>query len=219
MFGTLRTLVLGGQARAEEAVKDVFAIELIDQHIRETENGLNRAKIILAQMIQREKTDTRVIAKLSKDRKDLEARIKAALKDGNETLAQEAAQALARMENEGARRTSAVNDLRDRLARLRLQVDAQNRKLIDLKQGAQMARAVKADQAAYKGVTPTSSAREAEDLIAKVCGSKDPFEFDSILDDINADLSGENLTDRMAAQGYGPSTKSTADDIIARLSK
>ncbi|MEO0358890.1 MAG: PspA/IM30 family protein, partial [Pseudomonadota bacterium] len=110
-------------------------------------------------------------------------------------------------------------DLRDRLARLRLQVDAQHRKLIDLKQGAQMAKAVRSDRSAHRGLTPTSSASEAEALIEKVCGSKDPFEFDSILDDINQDLSGENLTDRMAAQGYGAATKSTADDIIARLKK
>ncbi|MEO0359111.1 MAG: PspA/IM30 family protein, partial [Pseudomonadota bacterium] len=99
MLGTFRTLILGSQARAKDHVKDVFAIELIDQHVRETENGLSRAKVVLAQMIQRERTDTRILSKLGTDRKDLETRIKAALADGNDSLAQEAAQALAHMEN------------------------------------------------------------------------------------------------------------------------
>lgn len=31
MFGTLRTLILGANARAEETLRDTHAVELIDQ--------------------------------------------------------------------------------------------------------------------------------------------------------------------------------------------
>mgnify|MGYP000571991522 CR=1 FL=1 len=57
MFATLKVLIQGNAARAEEKVKDVYAIELIDQHIRTTQSGLTRAKVALAHMIQREKSD------------------------------------------------------------------------------------------------------------------------------------------------------------------
>ena len=39
MFKTLATLISGQNARAEDRVRDAFAIELIDQKIRESETS------------------------------------------------------------------------------------------------------------------------------------------------------------------------------------
>ena len=44
MFKTLATLINGQNARAEDRVRDAFAIELIDQKIRESESSLRAAK-------------------------------------------------------------------------------------------------------------------------------------------------------------------------------
>lgn len=107
MLTTLKTLVVGGHARAEEKIKDVFAIELIDQHIRTTETGLTRAKVSLAHMIQRERAETKMLAKLDQDRTTLEIRIRAALSDGADDLAMQAADTLAQMENENSQRIDA----------------------------------------------------------------------------------------------------------------
>lgn len=40
MFGTLKTLMQGTHARTEERVRAAYAIELIDQKIRESADGL-----------------------------------------------------------------------------------------------------------------------------------------------------------------------------------
>ena len=61
------------------------------------------------------------------------------------------------------------------------------------------------------------SVEEAEELISRVLGRDDPFERSEILADINRDLEGDNLADRMADAGFGSATRATADDVLARL--
>jgi len=41
MFGTLRTIMIGANARTEERVRDTYAIELIEQKIREANASLH----------------------------------------------------------------------------------------------------------------------------------------------------------------------------------
>lgn len=53
MFSTLRTLIDGTNARANDRLKDVYAVELIEQRIREAEANLSAAKVTLATLIQR----------------------------------------------------------------------------------------------------------------------------------------------------------------------
>ncbi len=64
MFGTLKTLIVGANARAEEQVRDVYAIELIDQKVREASANLKAAKVALAGLIQRERGELRQIETL-----------------------------------------------------------------------------------------------------------------------------------------------------------
>ena len=64
MFKTLATLINGQNARAEDRVRDAFAIELIDQKIRETENSLRAAKATLASLIQRQRSEEKQHAAL-----------------------------------------------------------------------------------------------------------------------------------------------------------
>ena len=51
MLSTFRTLFVGANARAEDRLRDVYAIELIDQKIRETETQVHVAKSTLASLI------------------------------------------------------------------------------------------------------------------------------------------------------------------------
>lgn len=105
--------------------------------------------------------------------------------------------------------------------RLRSSIEAGHRRIIDLKQGAIQARAVKREQEiqmkmARSGVSANST-QEAEDLIARVLGRDDPFEKAEILAGIDQDLQGDSITNRMADAGFGAATRTTADDILARL--
>lgn len=221
MFKTLSTLIAGVNARSEDRVRDAFAIELIDQKIREAETSLKAAKATLASLIQRQRSEERQRDALKNRIKDMMTRAQDAMDQGRDDLATEAAQAVAQMENELTIRTETCDRLDQKVIRLRNSIEAGHRRIIDLKQGAIQARAVQREQAIQSKLNSTightSNVEEAEELIGRVMGKDDPFEQSEILREIDRDLGHETLADRMADQGFGPATRTTADDVLARL--
>lgn len=219
MFNTLKTLILGANARAEETLRDTYAIELIDQKIREAEEGLRAAKGTLASLIQRQRGEERLLATLDQRIADMTRRATEALASGREDLATQAADALAQMENERVLRSETVLRLESKTVRLRQSVEAGHRRIIDLKQGATTARAIRREQSLIRKLPngEASAIEEAEALIARVTNADDPFERSDILRGINRELSHEGLADRMTDAGFGPSTCVTAADVLARL--
>ena len=221
MFKTLSTLLNGQSARAEVRVRDAFAIELIDQKIRESDAGLRAGKATLASLIQRQRAEEQQHTALKARVVDLTGRATEALEKGREDMATEAARAIATMENELTVRHETLERLDQKIVRLSSSIEAGHRRIIDLKQGAIQARAVKREQDIQMKMTKsgmsTNSTQEAEDLIAHVLGRDDPFEKAEILADINQDLQGDSITNRMADAGFGAATSTTADDVLARL--
>lgn len=221
MFKTLSTLIAGVNARSEDRVRDAFAIELIDQKIREAETSLKAAKATLASLIQRQRSEGRQRNALKNRINDMMGRAQDALDNGRDDLATEAAQAVASMENELTIRNETCDRLDQKVIRLRNSIEAGHRRIIDLKQGAIQARAVRREQAIQSKLNSTigrtSNVEEAEELIQRVMGRDDPFEQSEILREIDRDLGQETLTDRMSEQGFGKPSRTTADDVLARL--
>lgn len=221
MFSTLKTLMIGANARAEEQVRERYSIELIDQKIREAGDGLKAAKLGLASLMQRGRAERRQIETLDGRIADLTTRTEAALADGNETLALQAASAIAEMENEQTQRRATVDRLDARVAQLRQSVETANRRIIDLKQGAVSARAVRREQGLQKRLNRhlggDSPMDEADALISQVMNQDDPFEQSQILGEIERGLDHSDMGARMADAGYGAHDKATAAQVIARL--
>lgn len=221
MFTTFQTLLRGASARAEEATKDRYAIELIDQKIREAEARLRAAKGGLAALIQRERSERRQLERLEARTADLVDRARQALGAGREDLATEAAEAIAAQEDEAAMRRETLARLEARVLRLRGAVEAGHRRLIDLRQGATQARALRREQDLQSRLRTTlggtSAADEAEALIARVLERDDPGEQADILQGIDRELARDDLPDRMADAGFGPAARTRAADVLARL--
>lgn len=221
MFGTLRTLIAGKNARAEENLRETYSIELIDQKIREAQAGLKAAKSTLASLMQRQRAENRQIDTLETRCKDLLGRAEEALENKREDLAGEAAEAVAEMENELRIRRETSQRLDARVLQLRTSVEKTHRRIIDLRQGAISARAVRHEQDVQtrlnRSVNASSPINEAEELIANVLKRDDPFEQGLILEEIDKGLNHENIADRMAAEGIGKGTKTTASDVLERL--
>lgn len=221
MFGTLKTLLNGANARAEERVRAAYAIELIDQKIREAGEGVKLAKLTLASLIQRQRGEARQIETLETRVADLTVRAREALTGGREDMAAQAAEAIAVMENELTLRRETHARLEGRVIRLQASLEAATRRMIDLKQGAVAARALRDEQALQSRINTTlagqSPMAEAEELIAGVLGRDDPFEQSQILADIDRGLNRTDVADRLAEQGFGKPTKTTAADVLARL--
>jgi len=220
MLRTLSTLLAGASARSEDRVRDAFAIELIDQKIREADGSLKAAKSTLASLIQRQRSEEAQRNTLQSRITDLTDRAKAALDQDRMDMATQAAEAIAGMENELTMRTETLDRLEQKILRLRSSIEAGHRRIIDLKQGAIQARAVRREQTIQtrlNAADTTTSVQEAEELIARVLGRDDPFEKAEILSGINADLDHSGITDRMADAGLGAATRSTGKDVLARL--
>ena len=221
MFATFRTLFEGASARAEENVRKTYSIELIDQKIREAVAGLKTAKVTLAGFMQRQRSEERQIADLDQQIADLTERTRQALEGDREDLATEAAEAIARLEDERTMRAETRDRLERRIVRLRSTVETVNRRISDLKQGAAMARAARSEHRIQRKLNTTLSGQdamgEAEELIGKVLSEDDPFEQSLILEEIDSGISGQSVSNRMADQGFGPARKSSGAAVLERL--
>lgn len=220
MFRTLKTLVTGVNRRAEAELRDHFSIELIEEKIAESEDNLKAAKATLVGLIQKERAETRHVAKLDQQIADLTARAKEALDGGREDLATTAAQGIADMENERALRRQTLDRLESRILRLRQSVEAASRRIVDLKQGAIAARAIKSEARMQSRLKPALEGQpmdEAADLIAQVMGQEDPFEASEILGEIDRGLAPQSLSDTLADAGFGAPTRASASAVLDRL--
>lgn len=221
MLSLLKTLIGGASARAEERLTDHFAIDLIEQKIREAESGLSAAKQALAAIILRERQERVTAEALDRRISDLESRARAAIAGGAESLAMEAAAAIADLENERATRRETLAQLTSRIARMQASIEKAHRRIIDLKQGLASARAVDLERKAQgrldRAIGTQAPAREAEALIARVLNGADPLAESEVLDEIDAGLDRRDLTQRLAEAGFGNKTAADASSVLARL--
>ena len=193
-------------------MRAAYAIELIDQKIREASHGLRIAKGTLASLVQRQRNEGRQIAILANRIADLTSRGREAISAGRIDLGTEAAEAIAALENEFALRRQTQDRLKTRMIRLQNSVEAANRRIIDLKQGAVAARALRDEQALQIKLNTTltgqSPMAEAEALIAQVLGRDDPCEQSEIPAEIDRGLSRENIVEKLANTGLVRKSKS-----------
>ena len=223
MLELVKTIFRGTQARATERVRDHYAVDLLEQKVREADDDLAAAKQTLASLIMRERNEARTLQGVRGRIEDLEGRVKQALEAGKDELARDGATAIADLENEAETRTRTVNSLQDKIARMRLSIDKTNRRIIDLKQGMIEAKAIDAEHAAQRRMNRSigkgTNIRDAEDLIKRIKEREDPVELTEVLDEIDQELDHTNAADRLAANGFGGNPKTSADDVLARLTK
>ncbi|WP_292291673.1 hypothetical protein [Mesorhizobium sp.] len=74
MLSLLRTLLDGAGAKAEDRLKDQFAVDLLAQRIRDAEAGLACAKQTLASLIVRQRAEQASLDQLDRRIADLEPR-------------------------------------------------------------------------------------------------------------------------------------------------
>lgn len=220
MLDLISTLFRGANAKAVETATDAFAIDLINQKIREAQSGVESAKQTLAALIVRQRAEHKALDMLTGRKGMLESRVREAIAAGNEPLAFEGAEAIAELENEERVRRETLDRLSERVGRLHLTVEKAHRRIADLRQNAVAARAIDAERRSQRKLTRAlggSAIHEAEKLIERVTNQDDPLEQSDALDEIEAGLSHKTTEDRLAAAGFGPKTRTSAEDVLARL--
>jgi len=223
MFKTVVTLVRGGSAAMAELVEDQTALLILDQQIRDAAAACGRAKRALALAIAQDQQEglrlEGIVARIA----DLETRAKAALSGDREDLARDAAQAIACLEADRDAALAARSVFAGEIARLKEHVARAGLRLSELDRGRRLARASEAVRALRRGpaqlsCTFESTLSDAEHTLARL--RERQVEAQLAADAIAAIDEGSAaaaISEKLAAQGFGPPLRKTADDVLARL--
>src|ERR1043165_9700898 len=141
MLKTIVTLVRGAAFRAEEELSDRSALLILDQQIRDSAAGIERAKRALAIAIAQDEAEGKRLETTLARIADLEERAVAALNGSREELANEAAEAIAVMEAD----RDSIREARATFAReitgLKATVRKSSQRLAELERGRRIAQA------------------------------------------------------------------------------
>ncbi|CAN7622815.1 PspA/IM30 family protein [Bosea sp. LjRoot9] len=222
MFKMFVTLFRGSVAEAGEAIADRNALLILDQQLRDATAAFDRAKKALAVAIAQDQQESARFAATKGRVVDLEHRVGAALAAGDEILAREGAEAIAALEADRDAAAAAQALFATEILRLRRHLAQAQARIAELDRGRRLARASEAVREMRRGRTEAARPHEAtlgeaEQTLKRLRERQIQAEAaDLALDELDG-AATISVTEKLAARGYGPRLKPTADDVLARL--
>ena len=220
MFNTIITLVRGRSHDAAQALEDANALSILRQQLRDAAAGVEAARRSVAVVMAYAERERKSLPRINAQIADLEGRAIAALAQGREDLATEAASAIAQLEAERTTTETALATYEMEIARLRDELGGAELRLRDLKRGLQLADAAQKSQT-VRGVVSrpvTASLAEAEATLTRLQSRQLHAEATALaIVDLSAGQSAEAISARLAAAGCGPSIRPDAAAVLQRL--
>jgi phage shock protein A len=222
MLKTIVTLFRGAAFRAEEEFADRSALLILDQQIRDSAAGIERAKRALAVAIAQDEAEGKRLETTLSRIADLEERAVAALDGGSEELATEAAEAIAVMEAD----RDAIREARATFAReiagLKAAVRRSGQRLAELERGRRIAMAAQSVRRLKTGhgfgtASGATALADAESTLRRL---RERQTEDAAADNAYEAFDTANpasVAERLEAAGFGKRTRPTAADVLARL--
>jgi len=223
MFKTIFTLVRGSVAVAGEELEARNALLILDQQMRDSAANVERAKRMLALAIAQDQQEGRRLEAARARIADLEVRATAALDGGREDLAREAAEQIAALEADRDAAQTARALFAAEITRLKRHVANAEARIAELDRGRRVARAADAVRHLRRsgieaGSPYESTLPEAEATLRRLRERQiEAQAADEALSEPDAASGPLATAEKLAAQGFGPRMKSTADDVLARL--
>jgi phage shock protein A len=222
MLKMFLTFVRGGAAVAEERFADRSALLILDQQMRDAAAAFERAKKALAIAIAQDRQETERLAASHARIADLESRVAAALVAGDESLAREGAEAIAALEADRDAAASAQALFATEILRLRRHVAQAQARIAELDRGRRLARASEAVRQMRQGRIEPGPAHEAtlteaEQTLKRLRERQVEAEAaEAALDELDG-AAAASVTEKLAAKGFGPRLRTTAEDVLERL--
>ncbi|HEV7260431.1 MAG TPA: PspA/IM30 family protein [Bosea sp. (in: a-proteobacteria)] len=222
MFKMFVTLFRGGVAEAGEAIADRNALLILDQQVRDATAAFDRAKKSLAVAIAQDQQETVRLDATRARIAELEQRVAAALGAGDDVLAREGAEAIATLEADRDSASAAQALFAAEILRLRRHVAQAQARIAELDRGRRLARASEAVRDMRRGRTEEArpheaTLAEAEQTLKRLRERQTQADAaDLALEELDGAATA-SVTEKLAARGYGPRLKPTADDVLARL--
>jgi phage shock protein A len=223
IFGDIVTAIRGGASEVGEAIVDSQALRILEQEIRDAQDGIARAKLALRDLKAKEVGLKRELTELEADEADYLAKAKLAMEKGNQDLAREVAQRVADIRANKAEIESRYTVLEGEVKKI-YQVIQQREKLIEKNkidlQKAKTVEELNKTKKATMAAMPTSEnrAKRVQRALVRVQKKHSDFENQLEADEWMQEMeTGADLDKKLAAAGIG-NTSSSADDILAELS-
>lgn len=220
MFNTIITLVRGRSHDAAQALEDANALSILRQQLRDAAGGVEAARRSVAVVMAYAERERKSLPRIKTQIADLEGRALAALAQGREDLATEAAAAIAQLEAERTTTETALATYETEIVRLRDELGGAELRLRDLRRGLQLADAAQKSQT-VRGVVSrpvTASLAEAEATLSRMQSRQLHAEAAALaVVDLSAGQSAEAISARLAAAGCGPSLRPDAAAVLERL--
>lgn len=222
IWAKVATAVRGGVNEAGEAIVDSQALRILDQEIRDADNGLSKSKDALAGIIAKRKLADKKVESIKSSLAEFEGYAMQALDKDDESLAAEIAEKMAGLETELLGEEGVAKSFADSEGQLRRAVAQTEASLKRLKRQVDTIKATEMVQRAQAAVAARhsgagSSMRNAVDslerLKAKQAERAAKFEAASELAESTEEVS---LDDKLKAAGIIGGGAS-GGDVLARL--
>lgn len=223
MLKIVTTLLRGAASEAADALFDAHAIRVLEQNLRDAAAALEHSRRELACAMAHQAGEERAVEALEARIAELVAAAGEALDGQREDLAADVATVIAATEDETAMRKAAVDKFAADVRRLKQLSDDGRLRLQDLRRGLEMARAQDAlRRAGANGRRAlhigSGALREAEATLVRIRDVQaKQDDVAAALDELDQRESGRDLTDRLAAAGFGRMKKTKPADVLARL--
>lgn len=223
MLKALITLVRGRAAAIGEEVADRHALEILDQQMRDASASFDRARKALAVALAQDSQEEQRLETTRAQIADLETRAVAAIQAGRDDLAEQAAESIASLEAERDASVAARALFAKEIAKLKGHVRQQQTRLSQLERGRRIARAAEAVRIARRGrieAAPVfeSTLAEAEATLSRLREHQAEADAaEAAYNSLDVATGPAVVSEKLAAEGFGPRVKPNAADVLARL--
>lgn len=222
MFKQFVTLVRGKSVEHSITVMDAYALPLLRQQMRDAAQGVERSRKAVALVMAYADRERSALATIEGQMKDLETRALAALENGDETLAVEAAGTIAQLEAERDTTRKAINVYDTQIARLKSCLVENQTCLRDLQRGQHLAEANDKVQRLHN-VGPSGMVddlTDAADTLRRLQEKQSMAEATATaMVELSTGAKAEDMSERLADAGHGKPLKTSADMVLERLKK
>lgn len=219
----LFTLGRAGANEAATAVVDQNAIRILDQEIRDAETAQGKARDSLATLVARRRILETEIKSLGDQVSKYEASARAAVTKGDMDLARQVAQRIADLESELGLKTPQIEQMRASEEQIHQAVAQTDRKISTLRREVEVVKVNDSVQRAQAQVS--AGAVGANGALGSAAGSLARIKEQQMVrgermraaNELEDRRTGADLDQKLLDAGIGAGGRSSADDILARL--
>lgn len=222
MFKSLSALIRGGTNDRMENLVDQNGVTILRQQIRDSANAIGAAKKAVAVAMAQNEQECSQHKKIELRLTDLEGRAIAAIEQGQTDLAHEAAETISMLEAERDTSIAAQKRFTDEIGRLKTAVRTSETRLRELQRGQRLAAANDKTQKMRGMVSNNgnSALKDAEHTLTRLQARQTEIDATSAaMDEINLSNNPGALSEKLAKAGCGAPIKTSADEVLERLSK